>query len=104
MSTGGGGAMRIVPGSLDAAGQTILAVAGQTMGDQGSLSGAGSGPSACDPRAAEACSHMQAAMAQAMAVLQEQTSVLGQDVIEASAAYVTTDTHQMIADLFPGLP
>ncbi len=102
--TGGGGFIQMVPGTLEAAGAAIAGVATQTMFDRGNLAKAASGPSDCDPRAAGACSHLQTALANALALLQEETSNLGQEVSVASGSYVSTDNQQMIANLGPGQP
>jgi len=99
-----GGSIGVVPGTLEAAGAAIAGVANQTMFDRGNLAKAASGPSDCDPRAAGACSHLQTALANALALLQEETASLGQQVTAASGSYVATDNQQMVATLGPAQP
>jgi len=95
-----GGSIGVVPGTLEAAGAAIAGVANQTMFDRGNLAKAASGPSDCDPRAAGACSHLQTALA----LLQEETASLGQQVTAASGSYLATDNQQMVATLGPAQP
>jgi hypothetical protein len=94
-TSGGGGAIQVEPGSLEAAASAISQVAADASGAEGSFSSARGGPGACDPRAAGACEAMVAAFSRQLSFLQAASSGLSTKVLQAANAYQGTDANQM---------
>jgi uncharacterized protein YukE len=93
---GGGGSISVEPAVLDAASAKVAGIASSTSSVRGSLAGAVSAAAGCQDPAASSYARLQSVLADAMACLDECSTMLSQAVASGAQAYVATDNSQFV--------
>jgi uncharacterized protein YukE len=91
----GGGSISVEPAAISGMAAKVNGIATSTSSTRGSIAGTAGAAGGCQDPAAAAYARMQFMLSQALASLDDATSLLGQAIGAGVEAYVVTDATQM---------